>query len=83
MSGLECAVLKSSVIVCALVWALFGLCALPAISRAAGTSHARAKALFREGNSRYDRGDYAGALERYRQARALYPIGLLGDLSAE
>jgi len=33
----------------------------------------RARALMRAGNQMHDQGDYVGALQRYRQARTLYP----------
>lgn len=48
------------------------LLALPAPSWAR-TRRQRAQAMLREGNALHDRGDYPGALERYRTARRLYP----------
>lgn len=52
-------------IVCVLV-----LLACPAM---AGPGKQGAQRLFREGNELFQRGDYQGALQRFRQAKALYP----------
>ena len=42
-------------------------------ARAEGTNKSRAEALLEQGNTLYDKADYKGALDKFKQANALYP----------
>jgi len=49
------------------------LLAVPPVMADQPSAREQARALLRAGNQLHDRGDYVGALQRYREARALFP----------
>jgi hypothetical protein len=53
--------------------ATLGALLLSSAARADSEIERKARAMFAEGNRRLDAGDFAGALEQYRSAYALYP----------